>query len=205
MNTLPKALSFVVLAGVTAVLVGAQTPTPKPEPHSGRWHVSWGVDPEVSKIAPTPVLTPIAKLVTFKRPSDLPKKGKTPDKYKAHRYAPVEVTQYLVRGTIIGVAAEHDGDYRLKITDGKGHSIIVVLPDPALAPIRGKFSDRIDAFRAVVANKFHPTFEERAVSVPAEIVGIGYFGRLDPEENPSPEGFQLHPGLSIKFLGKKTQ
>lgn len=169
-------------------------------PRSGRWPVSWAVDPDASKVADKPIAVTIQKLTTFKRPADLPKAGKTPAKYKSHRVAPVELTKYLIRGTIIGVAAEHDGDYRLHVSDGKGHEVIIVLPDPDRAPKRGRFTKSLDDFRAIVAKRWHPGYEEEKVSVPAEIVGIGYFGRLNPEENPSPEGFQLHPGLSIRFL-----
>lgn len=180
---------------------GAKAKGGKPaEPHSKRWHISWAVDEYAAKMDVKPVPTSIAHLVTFKRPADLPKDGNGPVFYRTKRVPKIETVLWSVTGTIVGVAAEHDGDYRLKISDGKGSEVICVMPDPALAPVKGRFAAKINAVRAAVVAKFHPTFDERKVNVRATVVGFGYFGRLSPDENPSPEGFQLHPGISLRFI-----
>lgn len=171
-------------------------------PKSKRWKVSWAVDDDAAKMTSTPKPTTIEKLVQFKRPSVLPKEGSPAEHYRTHRIKPIETTVWQIRGTIVNVAAEHDGDYRLTIADEKGRKIIGVMPDPALAPIRGRFSDQLDAARAIILKKFKPTFEGQDVRIPVILNGLGYFGKMNPEENPSPEGFQLHPVIKVAFPGK---
>ncbi len=175
------------------------TGTEKKLPRSARWPVSWGVDPYTTKMRVKPVRTTIAHLVSFKRPAYLPGKGTIPVKYRTQRIAPVETTVWSIKGTAVSCAAEHDGDYRLLVADAKGRQVTCVMPDPMLAPKRGRFSAQIDVARAAVVRKFHPTFTPQKVRVPVQIVGIGYFGRLNSDANPSPEGFQLHPVLSVRF------
>ena len=171
------------------------------KPKSARWQVSWGVDPDIAKLTkPTP--TTIAHLLTFKRPTDLPGAGTVPENYRTHRIAHVETTLWAIEGTVVSVAAEHDGDYRLIVADKKGGKVCCVLPDPALAPKTSRLSAQIDAARAVVVKKFHPTFTARDVQVPVKIVSPGYFGRFNKEENPSPEGFQLHPVVGVRFVNQ---
>jgi len=176
----------------------------KPEPRSARWRVSWGVDADTEKMNVKPVPTTIAHLLTFKRPADLPGQGTIPETYRTQRIKPIETTVWSVTATLVEVAAEHDGDYRLTLQDAKGGQIIGVLPDPSLAPKTGRFSKQIDAARKVVAEKLHPTFTESKVRMPVQIIGLGYFGRFNKEENPSPEGFQLHPVFSVRFPNKGT-
>jgi hypothetical protein len=157
------------------------------------------VDAGAAKIASTPRRTTIARLLMFKRPAYLPKSGTIPEKYRIARIAPIETTAWSVSGTIVNVAYERDGDYRLILADKAGKQLTCVLQDPALAPIRGPFSAKVDAARTVVKRKLNPTLTPRNVRVPARIVGIGYFGRLNSDANKSPEGFQLHPVFSVQF------
>ena len=170
-------------------------------PHSARWQVSWGVDPDAAKAEMKPVPTTIAHLMTFKRPADLPGKGTAPERYRTHRIAPVETTPWLIKGTVISVVKEHDGDYRLIVADTHGNQVFCVMPDPTLAPKQGALTRKLNAARAIVESRFHPTYTDQAVHVPVEVVSPGYFGRLNPE-NPNPEGFQLHPAIGVRFVGK---
>jgi|GEM_PF-6459854 len=201
---------YALLAATLVVCVFAQDkdkddhdgPQKGKEPHSSRWRVSWAVDGDGAKMNMTPKRATIAKLVSFKRPAVLPKNGKPAEKYRTHRVAPVETTIWTIRGNVVSVAAEHDGDYRLIVADAKGNKVSCVMPDPALAPIRGKYSKMVDEARAVVVKKFKPTFDPRDVNVPVEVTGLGYFGRLNSDANPSPEGFQLHPVIKVRFPAK---
>jgi hypothetical protein len=172
------------------------------EPHSARWRVSWAVDEGAARMSDKPVSTTIARLLKFKRPADLPGKGTIPESYRTHRIPSIETTVWSVKGTLIEVAAERDGDQRLTVADVQGRQIIGVLPDPALAPKTGPFTARINATRALIDARFHPTLTEKKVHIPIEMIGIGYFGRFNKEENPSPEGFQLHPVFAVRFPGK---
>jgi len=174
------------------------------EPKSTRWRVSWAVDDDAAKMSNKPVRTTIAKLVTYKRPPVLPKdpKNKPEMRYRIHRVNSVEKTLWTIRGNVISVAHEHDGDYRLIVADAKGNVVCCVMPDPALAPIRGRWSDLVDQARAVTVKKFHPTDDPRTVKVPVEVTGFGYFGRINNDANPSPEGFQLHPVTKVRFPAK---
>ena len=169
------------------------------EPKSKRWKVSWAVDEDGAKMNAKPVPAAIAKLNSYKRPKVLPKKGSPAEHYRTHRVSPIETTVWEIRGTVVNVAAEHDGDFRLIVADEKGNKICCVLPDPDLVPLRGRFSNQVDAARAVVAKKFKLSYDPKDVNVPIVLTGIGYFGKLNHDANPSPEGFQLHPVLSAKF------
>jgi len=171
-------------------------------PKSKRWRVSWAVDVDTKNMKSTPKPTSIAYLVGLKRPSVLPKVGSPVEHYRTHRVKPVETTIWQIRGTVVSVAAEHDGDYRLIVADAKGRKVCCVMPDPALAPIRGRFSNQVDETRAVVVKKFKPTFDPRDVKVPIVLSGIGYFGKINNDANPSPEGFQLHPVVKVVFPAK---
>lgn len=169
-------------------------------PKSSRWKVSWAVDDDAKAMKATPVPTTIAKLNTFKRPAVLPKVGKPAMQYRSHRVGAIEKTVWSVTGTIVAVAAEHDGDFRLIIADEKGNKICCVMPDPDLVPLKGPFTKALLKARHDTAHKFAPlSYEDRDVKVKATVSGIGYFGRMNPEENPSPEGFQLHPLTSVRF------
>jgi len=173
--------------------------TDSKKPKSQRWQVSWAVDAEAKRMSAKPKFTTIAHLLKFKRPADMPGTGAMPERYKTHRIKPVEVTVWSIEGTVVNVAAEHDGDYRLIVADKNGEQVTCILPDPALVPKAGRFSNRINAARAVVVKKFKPTFEPRDVKVPVQLTGLGYFGRFNSDANKSPEGFQLHPVFSVKF------
>lgn len=206
---LPSAVARIQIAQKTSVQVqkddddkqekappaGTQSKTPK----SQRWPVSWAVAPDTAQIRSKATSTTIARLLQYKRPKELPGKGTIPVRYKTHRIRRVETTLWQVKGTVVNVAAEHDGDYRLIVADSRGHEVTCVLPDPALAPKRGRFSHQIDRCRAIVLKKFKPDFTPRNVRVPIEIVGIGYFGRFNSDANKSPEGFQLHPVTALRF------
>jgi hypothetical protein len=172
------------------------------KPKSQRWQVSWGVDPDARKVDATPVKTTIARLLKFKRPKDLPGKGTIPNKYKTKRIKGVETVVWTVSGTVINVAYERDGDYRLILADEKGNELTCVLVDPKRAPKRGRFSSRIEGARAIVVRTFHPTLTPREVRTPATLTGFGYFGKFNSDANKSPEGFQLHPVFKVKF-GKR--
>jgi hypothetical protein len=172
------------------------------KPKSQRWEVSWGVDAGAARVRSRPTRTSIAHLLQFKRPKDLPGTGDIPVHYRTHRIAGVETVVWTVTGTIMNVTYERDGDYRLILGNSKGAVLTCVLPDPARAPKRGRFSAQIDAARAVVARKLHPAATPRNVRVPARITGLGYFGRFNSDANKSPEGFQLHPVFSVRFLGR---
>jgi hypothetical protein len=203
--------SALILAGRVPALEAAKAPkagaaliaakTVK-KPHSARWLVSWGVDAYAQKTAPKPTPTTIEHLNTFQRPIDLPARGKAPVFYRTNRIKGIETVLWKVKGTVISQAAEHDGDYRLIVADEHGNAVCCVMPDPKLAPKTGPVSAKLNAARDVVQRKFHPTFEAKDVKVPVEVIGFGYFGRMNPEENPSPEGFQLHPLVSVRFLEK---
>lgn len=181
---------------------------PEPEearekkPKSQRWEVSWGVDAGAARVRSRPTRTSIAHLLQFKRPKDLPGTGDIPIRYRTHRIAGVETVVWTVTGTIVNVTYERDGDYRLILGNSKGAVLTCVLPDPARAPKRGRFSAEIDAARAIVARKLHPAATPRNVRVPARITGFGYFGRFNSDANKSPEGFQLHPVFAVSFLGR---
>lgn len=176
-------------------------PAAKPgTPKSARWQVSWAVDPDIAKVKGSPKPTTIEQLITYKRPKDLPLVGTAPEWYRTHRLDPIETTLWKITATIVNVASERDGDYRLTVADEKGNRIICVMPDPKLAPKRSRLSKLIDEVRATVLKRFDPTLDGEDVEVKAEIVGTGYFGRYNAEENPSPEGFQLHPIFRLRLL-----
>lgn len=171
-------------------------------PKSARWQVSFSVDPDSQKMSRRPVNTTIAHLVSFKRPAVLPKVGRAPAAYKAKRIAPVETTIWKFRGTAVSVAAEHDGDYRLIVSDAKGRLVCCVMPDPSLATKKGKFTAEINQARAVVVKRFKPTFDARTVKVPVEITGLGYFGKMNSDANPSTEGLQIR-AIKVRILTSK--
>ena len=210
-------LSWLSLAALLAALLPSAVPamqaekpeTPQSEaaeakekkPKSQRWQVSWGVDAGAAQVRTRPVPTTVARLLKFKRPKDLPGTGDLPIRYRTHRIAGVETVVWTVTGTVVNVTYERDGDYRLILGDAKGAVLTCVLPDPARAPKRGRFSAQIDAARAVVERKLHPAETPRDVKVPARITGLGYFGRFNSDANKSPEGFQLHPVIRVEFPG----
>jgi len=117
---------------------------------------------------------------------------------QANRVVPIETTVYSVNATLTQFELAPDGDVRLAIIDEAGHTILASLPSPSC--IAGSaFAQQITAARAAFDARFKATSVPQRVSLPIEISGIGFFNFLSGEAYAAPNGFELHPVLSVNF------
>ena len=108
------------------------------------------------------------------------------------RVAPEELTVYRVRARLRGVVGSGDGDLHLLLADLADPSsrMIAEIPQPWLAIGSGMG----DTFRDIRQSVRGRRLAGRTVIV----TGIGFFDR--PGRGKSPNGFELHPVLSVEIV-----
>lgn len=155
-----------------------------------RWPVKTATDGDAQYVSRAALSTTIAQLRSFPAPRPLP---------QASRLAPVEETIYSVIATLTAVKAESDSDYHLVLSDEEGRTIIAEIPSVECSG-GGSFSSDIANARAAFERNVSAPFDHfRAVSIPVEIRGIGFFDYLHGQQGVAPNGIELHPVTSISF------
>jgi hypothetical protein len=109
-----------------------------------------------------------------------------------HRVPPQELTVYRVRARLRGVVGSGDGDLHLLLADLSDPSsrMITEVPHPLLAIGSGMG----DTFRGIRESVRGRRLAGRIVIV----TGVGFFDR--PGRGKSPNGFELHPVLSVEIV-----
>ena len=188
-----------------------------------RWAPKDGTDPQAPNIDLTNI-TPeaVTELVTIHQPQ-LPGDNTT-------RIVPDETHVYRVQARLVKWRHESDGDYHLVLTDDTlnytdesanppvaptGHSFIGEVPDPnCFSGSDGSFgshtpfADGIISARQTIDQRFPNADQSGAwndgVGARVEITGIGFFDRPHKQAGRAPNNIEIHPILSIRFLGQPT-
>jgi hypothetical protein len=188
-----------------------------------RWGPKDGTDPQAPSIDLTNITAEaVSDLVVIHQPP-LPGDNTT-------RVVPDETHVYRVRARLAKWKHESDGDYHLVLTDDTlnygdesanppvpptGHSFIGEVPDPnCFSGSDGSFgsqtpfADGIISARQAMDQRF-PNADQSGPwndggSAQVEITGIGFFDRPHKQAGRAPNNIEIHPILSIQFLGQPT-
>jgi hypothetical protein len=188
-----------------------------------RWGPKDGTDPQAANIDLANI-TPeaVTDLVTIHQPQ-LPGDNKT-------RIVPDETHVYRVQARLAKWKHESDGDYHLVFTDDTlnygdesanppvpptGHSFIGEVPDPSCFSgsdgsfgSQTPFADGITSARQTIDQRFPNADQSGAWNdgggAQVEITGIGFFDRPHKQTGRAPNNIEIHPILSIQFLGQPT-
>jgi hypothetical protein len=162
-----------------------------------RWQVKTLSDPDRDCVSLNVVDATVEQLAALPEPTRRPSAG---------RLRPVECTVYRVEAFLGGwdrfMKLENDGDYHL-VLFGKTNqrvSIIAEIPSPECdGACRSGFAEQFIAGRAALeAGVARPNPGD--LSPVVRVIGVGFFDYLHHQTGVAPNGFELHPVLSIEFL-----
>jgi hypothetical protein len=159
------------------------------------WSLKTLTDRENSQVDTQPTAATIDELRSIIRPSD--PRPNSSDRFDA------EKKTYTVRARLASVKLEATSDYDLILTDpaNPSHTLTARIPAPECAQqsaFREQFSQARDALK-----KFGPALDGRGFvesGADVEVQGVGYFTSFHGQHGLAPNGFELHPVLSLKFL-----
>ncbi|HXI23499.1 MAG TPA: hypothetical protein VNG71_06465 [Pyrinomonadaceae bacterium] len=190
----PLLLLFVVFSGssVTTALAPATKKC-----GTERWAVKTLSDSGGKKVNLKPEYWSIGDLVRLKNP--IRKGGRPPDT----RLSPMEYRTFLVQGYVIGYKLESDGDFHVIIADktDRTQTMIVEVPDPqcdgaSSSGLADKYqSARGQLIRLVGSPRMglaRPNWD-----VLVNVIGVGFFDTLKGQAGAAPNGFELHPVISL--------
>jgi len=188
-----------------------------------RWGPKDGTDQQARNIDLTNITSEsIADLLAIHQPQ-LPSDNTT-------RIVPDEMHIYRVQARLVKWGHESDGDYHLVLTDDTlkytddtahppipptGHSFIGEVPDPhCFSGSDGSFgsqtpfADGITSARQTMDQRFpnadHSGKWNDGAGAQVEITGIGFFDRPHGQLGRAPNNIEIHPILSIRFLGRQS-
>jgi hypothetical protein len=122
------------------------------------------------------------------------------------RYSPVEDTTYTVRATLVGWKTETDHDYHIVIADTANPAVTMIIepPDPSCTDAcASNFGSYYTSVRAKLSSCFGqpPTaFTNFKAGITVDVTGVGFFDVLHGQTGVAPNGIELHPLLSVKFI-----
>jgi len=162
-------------------MLSAQAAVPAPHCGSDRWPVKTLTDLDRAKVSMEPVSTSIAALAAIPIP-EVP--------YPAeHRLAPHELTTYRVRGRLLARMIERDQDVHLVLQDVESEATLIVEVPASACAVWSPLQDRFDAVRTVaLAAPLHGL---------VTVTGVGFFDFLHDARGQAPNGFELHPVVSV--------
>lgn len=197
-----------------AAAPGVAPPAPEapfaPKRGSERWEVKTLNDADIAAINLAPTLTTVREMWKVARPGNMPLTYPVPA-YQRNRAAGPETTVWQIEGTIIAYKWEKDGDFHIVLQDkAHGETMIVEAPETGSgsdglpfmgggcpAPLRA----RIEAARATLATKLHPSPGLKPASIPARITGVGFFDVLHGQTGvATTNAIELHPILDVEFV-----
>ena len=161
-----------------------------------RWPVKTLTDPAGETVASaSPTLGTVAELVMVGAPSRKQLLAATSSRF-AH-----EKIVYRVSVAVIGDKEEADSDFHIVLAAPGNHSTMLIAEIPSgscTGPQRANFFNDL---RAQFAKDFGKPaagkLRRLAQPVAACVTGVGFFDFLHGQDGVAPNGFELHPVLSI--------
>lgn len=166
-----------------------------------RWPVKTMSDPDRECVSLTPVDATVEELAALPRPAHTPRTG---------RAKPLECTVYRVRAHLAGwdtVMPRRERDHDIHIVlfglTNPRISMIAEMPDPMCdGACRSGFAEQFARERAALLREVNDPDSpigrdpDKALVV---VTGVGFFDFLHHQTGVAPNGFELHPVLSIEF------
>ena len=150
-----------------------------------RWPVKVMADSDVLRVDTVPVATSVTELGDMPRPIRRLAEN--------HRVSPSELTVWRLRARLRQVIVESDRDWHLVLedTEDSTRTMIGEIPDSACAEgsrYGGRFAEARRELRAMPRDAI------------IELDGVGFFDFLHGQRGVAPNGFELHPILSIRLV-----
>jgi hypothetical protein len=160
-----------------------------------RWAVKTLADQEVSQVNFRPVSTTIEELAKLARPSPIPGNDRLESERKT----------YSVTAKLTTVKLEMDGDYHLILQADTGQTMVAEIPSPSCysgnnTDIRSQFQTARDAIDAAFLHGERRGLSRITSDAKVEVTGVGFFDFVHGQMGMAPNGFELHPVLSIQLL-----
>jgi hypothetical protein len=166
-----------------------------------RWLVKTLSDPDRDCVSLTPVNATVEQLAALPQPSRRPSAG---------RVRPVECTVYRVTAHLAGwdtlMRGERDHDVHLVLfgLDDQRTHLIAEIPDPACSgACQSGFGEQFSGVRSALLREVQDPrspIGQNPDSALVVVTGVGFFDYLHHQTGVAPNGFELHPVLSIEFL-----
>jgi hypothetical protein len=181
---------------VIVLLAWAAAPMPaKAACGTERWPVKTLADPRAAAVLAGPVQKVLlAELVTKTAPD-----RKALDAAMSTRF-PEELSRYEVSALVIGYKAEADEDFHIVLADPVNPTRTMVAEIPAPGCVPAEYHDQFAALQAGFLSSFgkpSPKFRRLKQPVCVTAGGVGFFDFLHGQTGVAPNGFELHPLLSI--------
>lgn len=193
-------------------LVPRQRDLTRTGPGKWRWEIKTGADLAAAAIISKPKQgTTIADLASAPQPTELPPPG------DGRVAGDIETTVWELSSqatTLVGYKYESDQDYHLVVMDSDQRTMIVEIPDPALLDDANPCKAQVAAARAAFDAKLGVQIRALKqlveaqppalsapmlvqVSMPVDVIGIGFFDEIHGQDGVASNGVELHPVLSI--------
>jgi hypothetical protein len=178
------------------LLIGGAFVQEAPKPKCGgvdRWDVKTMTDKEAKKVKLTAVKTSIAKLRAFKPGKKIG--DKTP------RFNE-EFQVYEIICTVTYYSKEEDGDYHLVLADTADPKLTIIgeIPDPLCDRVQPSAQiEKISSARVFFVENVKGKANKPKKGI-WKIKGVAFYDRVHGQKGVAPNGFELHPILSIKKI-----
>jgi hypothetical protein len=98
-----------------------------------------------------------------------------------------------------------DGDYHLILQADTGQTMVAEIPSPSCysgnnTDIRSQFQTARDAIDAAFLHGERRGLSRITSDAKVEVTGVGFFDFVHGQMGMAPNGFELHPVLSIQLL-----
>lgn len=186
---------------IASLLFWLLAPLPSLAQHSGcgieRWPVKTLTDPRGEQVAKkSSVAAHVAELVAATPPTRKALQAAT-----ARRF-PQELIVYRVYALVVGDKQEADSDFHIVLADPAHPSVTLIAEIPSGGCVAAKRADFFTGLRAQFSAKFGKPAQGKlrklAQPVAACVTGVGFFDFLHGQDGVAPNGFELHPVLSIE-------
>ncbi len=198
-------------AGVAAIAANASNPADRRLAESAltqircgaeRWAIKTLTDAENSQVNLHPEAATIDQLRSIERPQEAPRAGSSWGTRGVNRLD-IEKRTYVVRARLTAVKQEMSSDYKLILADptDPNHTLTAKIPAPecaAQSPFRAQFLEARETVSKLVGAA--PKHSSTQTNVEVEVRGVGYFAGIHGQKDLAPNGFELHPVLSITIL-----
>lgn len=163
-----------------------------------RWAVKTLADQDISQVNFQPVSTTIEELTKLARPSAIPGSDRLESERKA----------YSVIGRLTTVKLEMDGDYHLVLQGDTGQTLVAEIPSPSCysgnsTDVRSEFQTAREVIDGAFLHGERRGLSRIASDAKVEVTGVGFFDFIHGQTGMAPNGFELHPVLSIRLLQEK--
>jgi len=181
---------------VISLLAWVLSPTPGLGCGAERWPVKTLADPKAAVVLNSQVQRVMVAALTAKQSPD----RATLEASTSVRF-PEELSRYEVTALVVGYKKEADEDFHIVIADPANPKKTMIAEIPSSDCVPQQFNQQFALLQAGFVRDFgKPTAKYKRLKTPLRVVvtGVGFFDFLHGQTGVAPNGFELHPVLSIE-------